>query len=228
MPTRKLFETRLNELRDQVLKMGGMVEEELRLALQALDALDEELAHQVIDSDATVNAQRFAIENRCIELIATQQPVAHDLRVVVAVMNMIVDLERMGDQAKGIARIVPRLVNHPKIEQPEELKEMAEIVLSMLNQSMAAYAQNDIDMAKLAAAQDEKVDDLYRHVFSRIMEDMAEAKKQKKVKAAYEVLRVAQELERFGDLTTNIVERIIFIATGRLKEVSSEVDPSAG
>src|SRR5512138_1501133 len=113
MTVRKQFESKLDELRDDILKLSNMVETELKQALRALETLDRDLAHQVVVSDSAVNAERFAIEEKCLEVIATQQPVARDLRVVVAVMNMIVDLERMGDQAKGIAKIVPHLTDHP-------------------------------------------------------------------------------------------------------------------
>jgi phosphate transport system protein len=221
---RTQLESKLNELRDDILKMGHMVEEELKLALEALDTLDTALARQVIDADLAVNAERFAIEEKCFELIATQQPAARDLRAIVAVMNIIVDLERMGDQAKGIAKIIPRLAEHPKRPQPHELQQMGESVGLMLNQTMAAYAQNDVNLARLAADQDAEVDKLYTRAFTKIMESMTEAKKQAKVKADYEVLRVAQELERFGDLATNIAERVIYIATGRVQEVNVEPD----
>ncbi len=224
---RKQFEGKLDALRGEVNKMGNMVEEQLEKALQALELLNKDQAHQVVEGDAVVNAQRFAIEETCLELIATQQPVAHDLRVIVAVMNMIVDLERMGDQAKGIAKIVPRFANHPKEPIPPELKQMGEIVGTMLNQSMTAFAQNSTSLARLAASRDDEVDRLYALIFSRIMEDMAGTKKEKKIKAAYEVLRVAQELERFGDLVTNIVERIMYVTTGRVEEVNSETDITA-
>lgn len=221
---RKQFEGKLEALRGDVIKMGSMVEEELKKSLHALETLDKDLAHQVVEADAAVNTQRFAIEEKCLELIATQQPVAHDLRVLVAVMNMIVDLERMGDQAKGIAKIVRRLAEHPKEPLPPELKQMGEIVGTMLNQSMTAYAQNSTSLARLAANRDDEVDHLYAHIFSKVMENMAETKKERKIKAAYEVLRVAQELERFGDLVTNVVERIMYVATGRVKEVAPGTD----
>lgn len=221
---RKQFEAKLHELRDDILVMGKMVEDELQLALRALDKLDKSLARQVVDADSTVNAQRFAIEEKCVQLIATQQPAARDLRAIVAVMNMIVDLERMGDQAKGIAKVIPRLSDFPGGEQPPELTQMGEMVGTMLNQCMAAYEQNNVSLAELAAKQDDEVDRLYARFFSRIIDTMTETKKHKIVQASYETLRAGQELERFGDLATNIAERIIYIATGRIHEVNVEPD----
>ena len=122
---RKQLELKLAELREEILEMGKMVEEELQMALRALETLDKKSARQVVEYDNTVNARRFAIEEKCVQLIATQQPAARDLRAIVAAMNMIVDLERMGDQAKGIAKVIPRLSKFPGKTQPEELKSIA-------------------------------------------------------------------------------------------------------
>ncbi len=221
---RKQFETKLNELRDEILKMGQMVGEELNLALRALDKVDREMARQVIEADAAVNAQRFLIEEKCVELIATQQPAARDLRAIVAVMNMIVDLERMGDQAKGIAKVIPHLTEFPKGVDASELKQMGSLVGAMLRQGLEAYADNNISLAELTAKQDDEVDKLFSRFFARIIENMADTKKQKVVQASYEVLRAAQELERFGDLATNIAERVVYIGTGKLHEVNVETD----
>jgi phosphate transport system protein len=217
---RDFFHQRLTELRDDILKMGSMVEDELDLALRGLEKLDIDLANQVFEADEKVNQMRFSIESKCFELIVTQQPAARDLRAIVAVMNMIVDLERMGDQAKGIAKIIPHLVEYPHRPKPPELMPMGDMVGKMLNQSMTAYAQKDIKLAQKVADQDDQVDGLYARVFTQIMETMADTKKQKKVEACYEVLRSARELERFGDLATNIAERVIYIVTGNLHEMN--------
>ena len=224
---RERFQRKLNELKDDILKMGGMVEDELNLALQALETLDTNLANQVFQADAAVNEMRFAIEEKCFELIVTQQPAARDLRAIVAVMNMIVDLERMGDQTKGIAKIIPHLIEYPKRPEPPELQQMGEMVSKMLNQSMIAYAQSDIELAQIVANQDDQVDALYAQVFNQIMATMAETKKQKRVEASYEVLRSARELERFGDLATNVAERVIYIVTGKLYEANIDLDEVA-
>jgi phosphate transport system protein len=221
---RERFERKLNELRDDILKMGSMVEEELKLALRALEALDTNLACQVFDADTAVNAMRFSIEEKCFELIVTQQPAAGDLRAIVAVMNMIVDLERMGDQAKGIAKVISHMVvKYPNRSQPPELEQMGDMVGIMLRQSMTAYAHNNVDLAELVASQDDEVDRLYARVFTQIMEQMAQTKNPDKVEASYEILRAARELERFGDLATNIAERVIYRVTGKLHEVNVDL-----
>jgi phosphate transport system protein len=225
---RDYFHQRLAELRDDILKMGSMVEDELQLALKALDRLDVALANEVFETDETVNEMRFSIEGKCFELIVTQQPAARDLRAIVAVMNMIVDLERMGDQAKGIAKIILRLVEHPHRPQPPELRKMGEMVSKMLNQSMTAYAEKNVDLAQQVADRDDQVDGLYARVYTQIMEAMADTKNQKKIETCYELLRSARELERFGDLTTNVAERVIYIVTGRLHEVNINQENESG
>jgi phosphate transport system protein len=224
---RREYEIKLLQLREEILQMGKMVEEELQLALKALKHLDKKLARKVVEFDSSVNAQRFAIEEKCVQLIATQQPAARDLRSIVAVMNMIVDLERMGDQAKGIGKVIPRIPEYPKGVQPPELVQMGEMVGAMLTQCMTAYAQDNVHLAELTAQQDNEVDRLYSRFFQRIIELMAETKKPEVVEAAYEILRAGQELERFGDLATNIAERVIYIATGRISETNPEPDNTA-
>ena len=223
MPIRRRFEQKLDELRDEILRMGGLVDEELKLALSALARLDTDLANKVFAADKEVNAARFTIEEKCFALIVTQQPAARDLRAIVAVMNMIVDLERMGDQAKGIAKVIPRLIKSPDQTRLPELKQMGDMVGLMLRQGMQAYADGNVELAKVVAGQDDEVDRLYANVFTQIMERMSEEKIQQKIEAAYEVLRAARELERFGDLATNIAERVIYIGTGHLYEIN--VDP---
>ena len=221
---RERFERKLSELRDDILKMGSMVDEELKLALEALKTLDMDLAKQVYEADQAVNDMRYSVEEKCFALIVTQQPAAGDLRAIVAVMNMIVDLERMGDQAKGIAKVIPHLLKYPKQTRPPEIEIMGEKVGSMLRESMTAYANNNVELAQHVADQDDEVDRLYARVFNHIMGEMAGTKKAHKVEAAYEILRVGRELERFGDLATNIAERVIYRVEGWMQEVNVDRD----
>jgi phosphate transport system protein len=224
MPMRLQFENKLHDLQNDILKMGQMVEKQLQLALKTLETMDKGLAHEVIHGDSAVNAQRFLIEEKCVELIATQQPAARDLRAIIAVMNMIVDLEQMGDQAKEIVRCVLQLPENPKGSQPTELKQMGEMVSVMLNQVLAAYHEKSTILAEVIAKQNRDVRDLYTRLFSHIIENMAETKKRKRVLEAYEILRAAQKLERIGDLATNIAERVIYVATGKMQEINVEPD----
>lgn len=217
------FDRKLNDLRDAILLMGSRVEEEMKLALEALATLSLDKANEVYAADRAVNRMRFEIEEQCFSLIVTQQPAARDLRTIMTAMNVIVDLERMGDQAKGIAKVIPHLIKQPLVERPPELKQMGEMVSRMLNQVLLAYARANVDLARLIAHQDDEVDTLYAQVFGKIMVQMAQTNNPGQIEASYELLRVARELERFGDLATNIAERIVYLVTGTLEEIN--VDP---
>ncbi|MFZ4661779.1 MAG: phosphate signaling complex protein PhoU [Caldilineaceae bacterium] len=218
--TRERFVQQLNGLQSDVLQMGKMVEDEMLLALSALEQLDAKLAQQVHTADDAVNKLRFETEEKCFTVIVTQQPTAGDLRSVVSVMNMIVDLERMGDQAKGIAKVIPHLQQQPKQVSLPELKQMGDLVLNMLRQSMQAYSSENVTLARIVTGQDKEVDDLYSQVFAKLVNQMADDNLAEEIKASYERLRVARELERFGDLATNIAERVIYRVTGQMKETN--------
>lgn len=215
------FEQQLTELRDDILRMGKMVEDQLLLALQALDSLDVKLAQQVHIVDDAVNKLRFDTEEKCFTVIVTQQPAARDLRTVVSVMNIIVDLERMGDQAKGIAKVIPHLRQQQKQVRLPELGQMGDLVINMLRQTMQAYASDSVTLARIVAAQDSEVDKLYAQVFTKLVNQMADDNLAEEIEASYERLRVARELERFGDLATNIAERVIYRVTGEIKELNT-------
>ena len=223
MPPRRYFDQELDQLRSRVLELGQLVETEVQQALQALETLDKEFAQQIIASDQAVNDLRFTIEDDCFKLIATQQPAASDLRTIVAVMNIIVDLEQIGDKAKDIAETISQVKRYEKAGQPSELKAMGDLVLSMLKQSLQAYADGDIELAKQIASREVEVDQMMELVVNEVIERMAKAKKEKKVTASVGILGAAQQLERIGDLITNVVERVIYIATGSVEELN--VDP---
>ena len=227
MLIRERFMRKLGELQEAILKMGTLVDEELQLALVALDELDIVKAQEVHLLDQEVNKARFEIENACFTLIVTQQPAASDLRKVISAMNIIIDLERMGDQAKGIAKVIPHILKYPAQPQPIELKQMGTMVSVMLRQAMQAYAHENVELARAVTQQDDEVDNLYAQVFGQVMGFMADTKKPKKIEAAYEVLRAARELERFGDLATNIAERTIYLITGSIEEINIDLDDAA-
>lgn len=222
MIMRERFEQQLGELRADILHMGKLVEEELLLALRALQQFDPALARQVYTADDEVNRVRFATEDKCFTVIVTQQPAARDLRAVVTVMNMIVDLERMGDQAKGIAKVIVRIHERiPPFVLPE-LNQMGELVLTMLRQSMLAYAENSTSLAKTVVVQDGLVDELFGRIYKQLIAQMAADNDPDKVEDSYEMVRVARELERFGDLATNIAERVIYRVTGQIGELNTD------
>jgi phosphate transport system protein len=219
---REHFNRALNDLRIDILKMGDLVADELAQAMTALETLDTEMAEQIFEADKTVNQARYDLEDKCTLLIVTQQPAARDLRAILAVLSMIVDLERMGDQAKGIAKIIPHLVKYPAHPKPPELNQMGTIAKKMLRDSMVAYADGDIALAKSVAAQDNHVDQLYAEIFRQIMTRLADTQNPDRTEATYEVLRAARELERFADLATNLCERVIYIVTGQMDETNTE------
>jgi phosphate transport system protein len=220
------FDRKLSELRDGILLMGSRVEEELKLSLEALATLNVDKANEVFAADRVVNRLRFEIEEQCFSLIVTQQPAARDLRTIMTAMNVIVDLERMGDQTKGIAKVVPHLLKQGRVERPPELRQMGELVGRMLNQVLLAYARANVDLARVIAHQDDEVDTLYAQVFGKIMVQMAQTNDPGQIEAHYELLRVARELERFGDLATNIAERIVYLVTGTFEEINVETEQS--
>ena len=221
------FNRALNDLRDDILLMASRVEHELDAALTALADVDIEKAREVYAADRIVNQNRFDIEDRCLTLIATQQPAAGDLRLVVAAMSMVVDIERMGDQAKGIAKVVTHLYERTTIPRPPELVEMGKMVRDMLRRAMQAYAEGNIVLAQTVANSDEDVDHLYGKVFAQMMDYMAAHDSPDEVEAGYEILRSARELERFGDLVTNVAERTIYLVTGSMSELNVEHQPRA-
>jgi phosphate transport system protein len=223
---RDYFNKELNELKADILRMGDLVYDELNLALKALDTLDPDMARQVFEADKVVNQIRFSLEEKCFLLIVTQQPMARDLRAIFSVANMIVDLERMGDQAKGIAKVIPHILQHPDRPKPAELRQMGSVVGKMLSDCMTAYAHDDIALAQSVAERDDEADRLYARIFHQIIEHMADTKDPAKVEATYEVLRTARELERFGDLATNIAERVIYMVTGQFAEINTESAPA--
>lgn len=224
MKPREHFDRELQQLSDSIMLMASRVEEELSVVLAAYERLDPTLASVVSDLDRQVNKMRFEIEEHCILLIAKQQPAARDLRLIIASLNMIVDLERMGDQAKGVAKALRHLHGRPRASLPPEIAEMGRTVLEMLRSLKVAYANRDIQLAQQIARQDDDVDKLYARAFTYIMYQLASSGSPEEAENEYEVLRIAREFERFGDLVTNVAERLIFIVTGSMEEVNVEPD----
>ena len=225
MHTREKFERDLQQLSDDILLMSSRVEEQLSLALASYERLDPSLASLVNDIDRQVNKTRFDIEERCLELIAMQQPAARDLRLIISVLNMIVDIERMGDQAKGVMKALQHMHTRPLVNRPPEIQQMGQLVLDMLRRSKEAYVQRDIKLAQEVGRTDDEVDKLYARAFTQVMYRMAGEQDPQQIEAEYELLRIAREFERFGDLVTNVAERLIFLVTGSMAEINAD-DPT--
>jgi phosphate transport system protein len=227
MHTRERFEKDLQQLSDDILLMESRVEEQLSLALASYERLDPALAKLVNDIDREVNKTRFDIEERCVELIAMQQPAARDLRLIVSALNMIVDIERMGDQAKGVMKALSHMHPNAIKERPGEILDMGKLVLEMLRRSKEAYVLRDVKMAQEVAMMDNEVDKLYARAFTAVMFRMADASSPQEIESEYELLRIAREFERFGDLVTNVAERLIFLVTGSMQEINVD-EPTPG
>jgi phosphate transport system protein len=209
---RRVFDQHLRELQDHVLAMGSMVETALYRSMDSLKNRDIELAQQVIEDDGLIDQKRFDIEEECIDLIVTQQPLASDLRIIIAVLNIIVDLERIGDHAEGIAKICIMIGDEPPLKPLIDLPRMAELTGGMLRRSLEAFINHDAETAAKICAEDDAVDNLYDQVFRELLTFMAEDNKT--ITRATRLIWAAHNLERSADRVTNISERIIFLVTG--------------
>jgi phosphate transport system protein len=205
-------------VREDILRLGGMVDQALERALESLRQRDRLLAKQVIDDDAAINELRFRVEEACLALIATQQPAAGDLRAVVAAMNIVVDMERMADHAAGIAKTVIRMGDEPLLKPLIDIPKMALAAREMLAGSLKAFVAHDAAMAKKIAGRDTEIDDLYKAVFDELIEIMA--RDPSTVERGTYLLWCAHNLERIGDRVTNIAERVVFMTTGDMKELN--------
>ncbi|MDD5605009.1 MAG: phosphate signaling complex protein PhoU [Dehalococcoidales bacterium] len=216
---RKNYERALKALQDEVLVMASMVEKSIMRSIEALKNRDLELARQIIADDEAINNKRFDIEEQCVELIATQQPMAVDLRIIIAILNMLVDLERIGDHSEGIAKITIMVGDEPPIKPLIDLPRMAEKACQMLREAMDAFIGRDVALAKKICDDDEEVDALYEQVFRELLIIMAE--NPKTIKRATRLIWVAHNLERSADRITNICERVVFIATGHMEDIGA-------
>ncbi len=219
MQTRTAFHKHLQEVEEDVLKMGSMVVKAIERAIEALKKRDLSLAHQIIADDAQINDQRFNIEEKCIGLIATQQPMASDLRIIVAVLNIITELERIGDYAEGIAKIVIMIGDEPPLKPLIDIPRMAEITLEMINTSLQSFVTRDVELAKKAVSLDGVVDGLYDQVFRELLTFMMVDPKT--TNRATRLIWVAHNLERAADRATNISERVVFTVTGKMDEIGA-------
>jgi phosphate transport system protein len=206
------FERHLHELQDHVLTMGSMVETALYRSIEALKTRDLTLASKVIEDDRLIDAKRNEIEEEGIDLIVTQQPMASDLRIIVAVLNIIVDLERIGDHAEGIGKIAIMIGNEPPLKPLIDLPRMAELTGSMLRRTLQAFINHDAETGSKICAEDDAIDNLYDQVFRELLFFMAEDPKT--ITRATRLIWVAHNLERSADRVTNIAERIIYVVTG--------------
>jgi phosphate transport system protein len=215
---RGTLDRELARLRDELLRLGSLVDSAIERALRALQTRDLALARQVIQDDQAINDLRYQIEEDCLALIATQQPAAVDLRTTVAILNIIIDLERMADHAAGIAEIVIRMGTEPLLKPLIDIPRMAQIDREMLRRSLDAFIARDPDLAREVAQRDDEVDHLYNQIFRELLTFMIEDPKT--ITRATYLLWIAHNLERIGDRVTNISERVIFMTTGIVRELN--------
>lgn len=217
---RETFDQELQRLQDELLILGSMVERAIADSVDALKRRDFQASHRIIARDREINDQRFAIQTDALVLIATQQPMASDLRVLAAILDLASELERMGDYAKGIARINLMIGEQPLIKPLIDIPRMAEQACSMLHRALDAFARRDVELARAIPAEDNEVDALYNQVYRELVTYILADPKN--IDQANYLLWAAHNLERAADRVTNICERVIFTATGELGELNRE------
>ncbi len=212
------FDREFAQIQENLLQMGLMVDQAIALSLESLQNRDHALAKQVIDDDEEINAIRFKIEDACLALIATQQPAASDLRSVVAVITIVINMERMADHAAGIAKTVILMGDEPLLKPLIDIPRMVRLAQEMLGEVLQAFVDNDADTAQAIADRDDEMDHLYQAIFEELLEIMAD--KPDSIERATYLLWCAHNLERIGDRVTNIAERVIFVSTGDMRELN--------
>jgi phosphate transport system protein len=219
---RKTFEGEIQQVKDDILILGSMVEKALLDSVEAMRKRDINWSERLFLEDKEINRKRFEIENHLMVLIATQQPMAHDLRFLASSLEIISELERMGDYAKGISNINIRMGNTALLKPLIDVPRMARQGVDMLHRSLTAFVNEDVETADKIPVEDDEVDALYNQIYRELMTFVIADPKT--IERANWLLWVAHNLERFADRVTNICERTIFIATGELTEIKSSDD----
>ncbi|MDO8750049.1 MAG: phosphate signaling complex protein PhoU [Dehalococcoidia bacterium] len=212
------FDVHLRALQDDLLVLGSMVEKAIAKAVDALKRRDLKVSRQVIQEDDYIDQKRFVIEEKCVELIATQQPLARDLRKLIAFLHISVELERIGDYAEGIGKISLMMGEEPTLKPLIDIPRMAEKAIDMLRRSMDALVNRDIGEAMAVCKSDDEVDALYDQVYRELLTYMIQDPKT--IQRATYLLWVAHDLERAADRATNVAERVIYVVTGKMTEIN--------
>jgi phosphate transport system protein len=210
--TREGFHQRIKELEQDIMQMGEMVISAINRSVEALKSLDANEARRVVANDAQVNKKRWQLEDKCVDLIATQQPVASDLREIIAVLSIVRDLERIGDYAEGIGKIVLLHGDQPLIRPLVYLPQMAEKAVSMLRRSIEAFVNRDAGAARAICAEDDEVDALYDQAYHDLLQRMIE--NPSVITRATYLIWAAHNVERIADRATNICESVVYLVTG--------------
>jgi phosphate transport system protein len=219
---RETLDRQIHHLQDEVLLLGSMVEQAMLSAVEALQRRDMDTAKRIYNDDHLINEKRYAIENAILILIATQQPMARDLRLMAAILEVITELERMGDYAKGIAKISLRMGKHPISLATREFSTMASLAVDMLHRALGAFISENAQQAYQIPREDDQVDELYNKVYRGLVSAMIADPTV--IDQANLLMWAAHNLERMADRVTNICERTVFIATGELMEMDTDDD----
>ena len=216
--TRALFEKQLNEIQEGMLVMASMVQTAVTQSIDALKTRDVVLAQRIIDNDVQINQKRYEAEEKCIELISLQAPLASDLRTIISVLHITVDLERMGDHAEGIAKIALMLSDEPPLKPYIDIPRMAELAGRMLDGALDAYRTRDTEKARQIIDMDDEVDALYEQVYRELLTFMIDDPKI--IQRATYLIWVAHNLERIADRVTNICESVVYLVEGRIHDLN--------
>ncbi len=216
--TRSVFENKLAEVQEDMLVMAGMVQEAITQGVEALKTRNVEQARRVIANDIAINDKRYETEDKCIELISLQAPLASDLRTIIAVLHITVDLERMGDHAEGIARIVLMLADEAPLKPYIDIPRMAQIAIEMMEGALEAYKQRDTALARRIIDRDDEVDELYDQLYRELLMFMIEERGT--IQRATYLIWVAHNLERIADRVTNICERVVYLVEGKIHDLN--------
>ncbi len=215
---REVFDQTLRRLEDDLLHMGCLAGSLLERAVGAVCRQDPAAAAIVIEEDAQVDSRHLALEGRVLSLLATQQPMAGDLRTLASILAMLTDLERIGDHAESVADAALRLSRQPLVKPLVDIPYMAQIVRGMLHDVLEAFARRDPVLAEAVATKDDTVDALRAQIFRELLTYMAE--NPRTISQALDIILVAQHLERAADHVTNIAERVVYAATGQMKDLN--------
>jgi phosphate transport system protein len=216
---RDAFQKLLRADKDEVMVMGSMVEKALGRSIEALKKRDLNLAHQIIADDIKINEKRFNIEKKSIELIATYQPDVGNLDAIVAILNIITELERIGDYATGIAKIVVMIGEEPPLKPLIDIPRMSDITIEMIHNSLKSFIENDSKEAIRVIGMDEVVDSIYDQIFRELLTFMMTDPKT--INRATRLIWVTHNIERAADRATNICERVVYMVTGKIEEIGA-------
>ncbi|QNB45153.1 phosphate signaling complex protein PhoU [Thermanaerosceptrum fracticalcis] len=218
MTTRHSFDESLVELQQQILRMGSLVENMISSSVESLARQDVKLAEKVIDMEKEIDLLEMEIEQRCLKLIATQQPLAKDLRRITAGFKIITDLERMADYSHDIAKVTIRLSGQPLIKPLIDIPRMSVLAQKMVKDALDAYVKEDVELAYQMCKDDDMVDQIYSQIFRELLTYMMEDPRT--ISQATYLLFVGRYIERIADHATNIGERVIYLVTGEKKELN--------